>query len=83
MSGSSAAGLSTKLAQLSFDVTTRANGSLTWTNDLLSVQVTPVQSGSYWYPQFTIDAPGFGDGQGGHLVRLVAINDKGDDFVIV
>jgi hypothetical protein len=83
MSGSSAADLSTKLAQLSFDVTTRASGSLTWTNDLLSVQVTPVQSGSYWYPQFTIDAPGLGDGQGGHLVRLVAVNDKGDDFVIV
>ena len=83
MSGSSASDLSNKLAQLSFDVTVRASGSSTWTNDLLSVQVAPVQSGSGdWYPQFTIDAPGLGEGNGEHRVRLVAVNEKGSDFII-
>jgi len=82
MSASSEEDLSAKLSSLAFDVSIRSSGSYTWTNDLVSVQIAPHESSSVWYPKFTIDAPGLGQGNGEHRVRLVAVNEKGSNFIV-
>jgi len=57
----------------SFDVAVQSAAGAMWTNDLVSVQVEAVSSGSVWYPKFTISAPALAaDG----YVRLIVVNEK-------
>lgn len=75
LSGSTAAALLDQMKYVSFDVKTRASGSSVWTNDLVSVDVSAQQSGSDYYPVFTISAPGLGEGNGLHQFSLVVVNE--------
>jgi len=59
------------------DVAVRTNGSLVWTNDLVSVQVTASQFNGKWVPKVVIDAPALEDNS---LVRMLFVNEDPDYY---
>jgi hypothetical protein len=82
VSGSTEAACLAAIGSLSIDVQTKDSGSVLWSNDLVSVQAAAQQSGSFWYPLITIDAPGLGEGNGANQVRLIVVNEATHAFVI-
>lgn len=72
LSGSSASDLADKLANASFDLAVRGPSNNTWYNDLVSLTVTSVQSGSAYYPQATISAPAIDTSS---TIRLIVVNE--------
>lgn len=79
LTASSEATLLDNLGYASFDVASRDSGSMKWTNDLISIQVSASQEGStgYWYPVFEITAPGLNyDGSQSVKLRLIVVNEK-------
>lgn len=74
MSASDASSLISLMGGMSVDVAIKANGTNTWTNDLVSVQISASapQGGFYW-PQVTIDAPSLTDSS---LIRLIVVNEN-------
>lgn len=72
-SASTAAGLMQKLGAMSFDVAVRNGSNSSWTNDLVSVNITAsAQLNSFYWPLVVVDAPGVADNT---EIRLIAVNE--------
>jgi hypothetical protein len=62
-----------RLANVSFDVAVKADGTTSWTNDLCSVYASAsLGAGGDYYPYITIECPGLAAGS---LVRLIAVQE--------
>jgi len=87
LTASSLSDLNTALGYASFDVAIKLSGSNTWTNDLVSIQISASNSGSagssYFYPIYKISAPFIAYDEGGNVIsgylgdiRLIVVNEK-------
>ena len=75
LAGLNDTGLLDALSFVSFDVAVKASGSSTWTNDLVSVQVSAGLVGADYFPLFTVSAPSLAAGS---KIRLIVVNEKKD-----